>query len=409
MSLRDKLRQLDPAGRALPDTPRPRKAYTGAVWADGEFELREHVQGRETPHGDVRLDPDAINPAAVACLARTPEVAAHPVDRWVFLDTETTGLSGGAGTVAFLVGLGMFEAGSFVVRQYLMRDYPEEPAMLAAVGKVLREAPVLVTYNGKTFDVPLLCDRFTMHRRRWPAAKAAHLDLLHTARRIWRPRLGSASLGTIEHGVFGVERVDDLPGSLIPGQYFRALREQTPELLEPILAHNVTDILSLAALAVRVSAVGENPLAAPGLEEEDLVYVGRSLEAGAHGDATHRAAACYERAAASCVAETADDAVWRLAMMAKRRSDWDAAETQWRRLVEAEWSMALAALEELAKLCEHRRKDFAAAAQWCRRALQRVERTRRRARTADVCDAWEERFTHRLSRVDRRRRRVEAP
>ena len=401
MSLRDRLRQLDPQGRALPSAPRPAPP---AARYDDPFAQHRYAHGDGAPHGDVVLDAAALDPAAVARVAKTPEAAAHFVASWVFLDTETTGLSGGAGTVAFLVGLGAFEGGRFVVRQYLMRDYPEEPAMLAAVADALRGAAVLVTYNGKTFDVPLLRDRFIMHRRRWPLEAAPHVDLLHTVRRLWRPRLGGASLALAEAELFGVARVDDLPGSLIPGQYFRAVREQNLELLEPVLEHNRLDILSLAALALRVSAVGLDPLGAPGVQVEDLVHVGRTLEA----EAAHDAVACYARAAESDLAETAEDARWRLAMLAKRQADWPEAARQWQRLLHADWPLAVAALEELAKLSEHRRKDLGAAEQWCRRALDRLDRARTLHAAPDAATAWQARFTHRLTRVVRRRARSAA-
>ncbi len=407
MSLRERLRHLDPQGRALPDRPRPVAPHRRATGTVTAFDLREVHCAADQVHGDVVLDPNRVDARALGSLAKTAGLARYPVDGWVFLDTETTGLNGGAGTVAFLIGLGAFEGDHFVVRQYVMRDYPEEPAMLAAVDARLQQCTVLVTYNGKSFDVPLLRDRFVMHRRHWPLEATPHVDLLHTVRRVWRPRLRDASLGTVERHLFGLGRQDDLPGAQIPGQYFRALREQNAALLDPILEHNATDILSLAALAVCVSAVGRDPLHAPAVELEDLVHVGRTLEAADQADARAQAAACYARAAESPVAETAEDARWRLARLAKRRADWPAAEQLWQQLLSAEWSLAFSALEELAKLYEHRRKDFAAAEGWCRRALDRLERTGTFTSGAPAKLAeWEARFAHRLARVTARRARA---
>lgn len=403
MTLRDRLRQLDPQGRGLPEVPRRANAHGAAAPAADPFALREHWCTPGGAHGDVPLDPARIDAVALSTVGKTPGLNQHPLERWLFLDTETTGLSGGAGTVAFLVGLGRFEDERFVVRQYLMRDFPEEPAMLAGVEAAMQTAEVLVTYNGKTFDIPLLRTRFVMHRRRWPLDGAPHLDLLHTVRRVWRPRLRDASLHTVERGVLGVEREDDLPGALIPEQYFRALREQMPDLLDPILDHNRLDILSLAALAVRVSAVGRDPLHAPAVETEDLVHVGRALEHAGSAAARAQAVACYARAAESPVAETAEDATWRLAMLAKRQADWSEAERLWQVLLTAEWSLAVRALEELAKLHEHRRRDLHAAERWCRQALERLERARRAYGAAETLRAWERRFGHRLARVLRRR------
>ena len=402
MTLRDKLRRLDPAGRAQTGGGAPAVA-TAVARYDDPFALHTYTQAEHAPHGEVRLQAAALEPAAVGRISKTPALAAVAPRDWVFLDTETTGLHGGAGTVAFLVGIGAFTDDGFTVRQYLMRDYPEEPAMLAAVEEAVAGAGAVVTYNGKSFDVPLMRDRFAMQRRRWPLDQVPHVDLLHMVRRLWRERLAECSLASVERRLLGFERTNDLPGALVPEQYFRALREQNPDLLDDILDHNRNDILSLAALAVVASEVGSDPFAASAVEVEDLVHVGRTFEAAADATGRERAAACYARAAASPVSDTAHDAAWRLGLLAKRREAWDEAEDMWQGLLRAEWPRAVAALEELAKVCEHRRKDFAAAEQWCRRALDRLGAARRlNAADRPRIRQWEQRFTHRLTRLRKR-------
>ncbi|HEX2522413.1 MAG TPA: ribonuclease H-like domain-containing protein, partial [Terriglobia bacterium] len=173
----------------------------------------------------------------------------------VFLDTETTGLSGGTGTVAFLVGVGRWSASGFTVEQYWMRDYNEERAVLLALRESLEDAEVLVTFNGKAFDIPLLQSRFVLARQRWPLAGAVHLDLLHPARRIWKLRLGVCSLANLESQILGIERENDIPGHLIPQVYFRYVRTRNPQGIGSILRHNRQDIETLARLALRMAEI----------------------------------------------------------------------------------------------------------------------------------------------------------
>jgi uncharacterized protein len=165
----------------------------------------------------------------------------------VCLDLETTGLATAAGTLAFLVGLGFWEGDVLTVRQVLLPDHAAEVAWLDAVVEALPGDPWLVTYNGRTFDWPLLVARFRLHRRD-PPVLAGHLDLLPIARALWKHRLGSARLATVEHAVCGVERDEDLPGALVPERYFAYLRTRRAELLRPVVEHNRQDIVSLGLL-----------------------------------------------------------------------------------------------------------------------------------------------------------------
>lgn len=176
------------------------------------------------------------------------EVAsAHP-EEWAFLDTETTGLAGGSGTYAFLIGIGHITPAGFRVRQFFMRDYGEESSQLAAVAKFLEPFKVLVTYNGKGFDQPLLETRYRMTRQRTPFSSLQHLDLLHGVRRLWKLRFDSCRLVELENQVLGIEREGDLPGEMIPYVYFEYLRTKEAHRVVPILHHNVMDIATLACL-----------------------------------------------------------------------------------------------------------------------------------------------------------------
>ena len=209
-----------------------------------------------TPFGPVVVrrewfpdDGDREVEALAACLGLAPDDLRRPL----FLDTETTGLSGGTGTVAFLVGLAWREADGLTLAQYFLRDFNEENALLWAVGQCVSEAGVLVSYNGRCFDWPLLQTRLVMRRAEWRAPP--HFDLLTMARRIFKPRLPDCALQTIEQAVLDLHRADDLPGSLIPSRYFAWLRDGDPRVLDPVFTHNRQDVLSMALLLARFEAV----------------------------------------------------------------------------------------------------------------------------------------------------------
>jgi len=223
--------------------------FAGAVESDGAFL-------RRVSHSSFGLDDqrEAVWVERVIQLLCTQEQAFDPRSI-IFLDTETTGLSGGAGTVAFLVGVGRWSSSGFTVEQYLMRDYHEERAMLLGLRESLADAKVLVTFNGKAFDIPLLQSRFVLAREHWPLAGVVHLDLLHPARRIWKLRLGSCCLANLESHVLGIVRDDDIPGHLIPQVYFRYVRSHNPQGIGNILSHNRQDIETLARLTLRMGEI----------------------------------------------------------------------------------------------------------------------------------------------------------
>ncbi|MFZ4617964.1 MAG: ribonuclease H-like domain-containing protein, partial [Rectinemataceae bacterium] len=164
-----------------------------------------------------------------------------------FFDLETTGLSGGAGTIAFLATVARPSDGSLFLEQFFLSDYPGEASYLRAVLSALGPAPLLVTHNGKAFDVPLLRTRCLMQGLSFPEPRL-HLDFLMTARRLWRSMLGGASLGLLERGVLGLERSGDVPGQDIPGIWLASLRSGFHPLLPQVFTHNLLDVENLAAL-----------------------------------------------------------------------------------------------------------------------------------------------------------------
>src|SRR6202030_1976482 len=193
-------------------------------------------------------------------LSKRMRAALADPSKWLFLDTETTGLAGGTGTYAFLIGLAWWDAGALQVEQFFMRDFGEEHAILHEVASRLAERPVLVTFNGKSFDWPLLENRFTMTRSIPVPRLAAHLDLLHPARAVWKLRLGTVRLVELERQVLdavrlGWNRQDDVPSSMIPQFFFCYLRGRSPLPLAGVVRHNAMDLRGLAALYTKLNSL----------------------------------------------------------------------------------------------------------------------------------------------------------
>jgi uncharacterized protein YprB with RNaseH-like and TPR domain len=187
--------------------------------------------------------------------------------RILFIDTETTGLAGGTGTYAFLVGIGWIEEEGFRVLQFFMRDYDEEAGQMRLLAEELKQCGLLVTYNGAAFDLPLLKTRFVFNRVRFPLMQLPHLDLLPVARRLWKPAHGAANLSFLESKILGNDREGDVPGSLIPTLYFNFLRGASPRTLAPVFYHNRMDIVALAALTERAFTCHRQPEAIHSLWE----------------------------------------------------------------------------------------------------------------------------------------------
>jgi uncharacterized protein YprB with RNaseH-like and TPR domain len=231
------------------------------------------------------------------------------LSRALYLDTETTGLAGGTGTVAFLVGLARFEDQALCVEQLVVPQLGAETPVLARLAERLATASCLVTYNGKSFDWPLLRTRFVLSRLPVPPLPP-HIDLLHVCRRLWKQRLPSVRLVDMEREVLRYEREDDLPGSEIPARYFEFLRGGSPDRLCAVLEHNQNDLIALAALlgAVMDQYAGERTLC----DAADALHFGKlALRACDHERArgfgqdalTHSTCAHQARAALTLCAE----------------------------------------------------------------------------------------------------------
>jgi tetratricopeptide (TPR) repeat protein len=323
----------------------------------------------------------------------------------VFLDTETTGLSGGTGTYVFMVGLAYFRDDRLLVRQFFMRDHAEEPAMLAALAQELGRHEAVVTFNGKSFDVPLLMTRYTANRQRPSMPTEIHLDLLHPSRRFWKEQLESCTLGTLERAVLGHERSHDIPSWMIPELYFRYLRGDDPRMMVAVFEHNFHDVLSLVALACRLGRLLDCPpdevSTTRGASVFELFGAARIYE---DLGLLEEACARYEQALLirRDVAVRARVAR-RLAALCKRAGNHERAIQLWRRLA----SLGLTGCEpfvELAKHFEHRARDYDAAIQAVEEALTVVEVQVLRRRPG--ADADRAALEHRLARLMAKRSRA---
>lgn len=255
--------------RALARAKAEQEARQAALLASGGEPRVLPGERVETPHGPVRLAElllppehchgkiavqDGLHAQAqmLARLAFDTELEGLDLSGALFLDTETTGLSGGTGTIPFLVGYARFEEGALKVYQLLLEEPGLEAPMLQMLRDAVQACTVIVTYNGKAYDWPLLNTRFVLNRVP-PAPPRPHLDLLHIARRMYRLRLGSARLVTMEEQVLGMRRERDIDGAEIPGVYWSYLRHRDPTQMATVMEHNVNDLVALAALMGVVS------------------------------------------------------------------------------------------------------------------------------------------------------------
>jgi len=336
----------------------------------------------------------------------TPSILeAHDADRLLYLDLETTGLAGGAGTHAFLIGCAWFEDDALRTRQYLMTGFADELLMLDVVADDLREVGALVTYNGKTFDVPVLEMRYQFHRRPSPLGRLAHLDMLHVARRLWRGEedeaagtTASCSLGVLEGTLCGVRRAGDVPGFEIPSRYFQFVRTGDANPLEVVLEHNRLDLLSLATLTARaLRLVRAGPEGAETARE--CFGLGRLFERAGR---VEPALGCYARAGGLLTGAAPPEvgglacaeALRSYATICRRQRRFTEAAAAWRRVLElgrCPPHVRREANEALAIHCEHRAGDLEAARRFALGAMLPGLGGRQ-------CDA----IRHRLARLDRK-------
>ena len=313
------------------------------------------------------------------------------VDRCLFIDTETTGLSGGAGTVAFLVGAGYCDSDRFTIEQFMMREYADEPELIDRLARLMDRFDCVCSFNGRRFDMPLLESRFVMCRMRQRWRTLENLDLLYPARRAWKLRLGSCRLANLEAEILGKPRQDDLPGSEVPGQYFEFLKTGDEGLLEDIIDHNRQDIATLATLLVKLCDINDRPEALT--DPRDLYSMGRTLERQGEWKPARELyrISAIPRPAGTLAALTGERiagmANWRQYHLLRRSGDVEGAIRVLETMLQRR-QMPGEACVALSKLYEHRVRDYSRALDYALRArahmkddetlCRRIERLRGR-------------------------------
>ncbi len=315
--------------------------------------------------------------------------------QWLFLDTETTGLAGGTGTYAFLVGIAWWENDRFVVEQYFMRNHSDEASLLLELLQRLDRQRVLITFNGKSFDWPLLQTRFQMRRMK-AKEPFVHLDLLYPSRQLWRLHLQSVALKQLERHVLRLDRGHDIPSETIPQRYFDFLRGGPAELMTEVFYHNQWDLCGLASLALHITRLLEDPERS-GCCGGELFGISRLLQR--RGE-THAAAKFYQKAIEYGLPKAAEQIAQReLALLAKHRHDFELSNAFWEKLL-GDSTEGLRAYEQLAIYYEHTAKTPQRAVLLSREALAQVQRAFHEGRIAEHgYMLWHSRFRHRLNRL----------
>ena len=404
-SLADKLKALGvKVGTAVLTPPKPasnipiHKVVEGAYrhTARGEAFVSEQTFGADYRHGAQSIA--VTSPLdAVAAWARDPRIRELGIEQFAFLDTETSGLSGGTGTYAFMVGVGRFEGETFRLAQFFLRDPAEEPAMLEALLDFLAPARALVTFNGKAFDAPLLNTRFALHSIPTPLREFSHLDLLPLARRLWRDRLPSRALKYLEENILDAPRTtEEVPGYEIPWLYFDYLRSGDATPLKGVFYHNAMDVVAMAALLSHVAAMLHDPFDGRVQHGLDFIALGKLYEDLRQWDL---AARLLEHGLTHDLTETDfGSALERLSHLQKRRGDVGEAVRLWE---QAAQQGHIYAHVELAKHYEHRVRDLDEATRWAKSALDLVKES---DLPAYVKKHWREELAHRSERLKKKRK-----
>ena len=402
-----------------PDSRLPAAAsYLGGTLterAEGAVILVDREYPGHSLHGrlPIRDIVDTIRDCAAACATMSrvwPSSAGigggNPsgLPSLLFLDLETTGLAGGAGTQAFLVGCAMLEGSSIHVRQFLMPGFADERALLADVAAFAGQHGALVTFNGRTFDVPLIETRYLFHRVRFPLEDLPHLDMLHAARRLWRARPsvagpdpdgGSCSLSVLEKHLSGLHRVGDVPGFEIPARYFQFVRDGDARPLEAVLEHNRLDLVSTAAVMARAITLIDRGPSAASTPQECLGLARLYDRAGAAADAEGALLHTIQLAATvGTEPEVQGEALRRLAWLRRRAGRAGEAAEAWQQLAQlprCPGALRREAREALAIYHEHRSRDLGTARALVLDVLREDDGGRHRAAVE-----------HRLRRLERK-------
>ncbi len=344
---------------------------------NGQFLLRRVAYSLPYKHGrhelaDLLASASHLHPIAVRQNQKSEAIDPY---RLLFLDTETTGLGVGTGNVPFMIGFGYYAEQVFVVEQTLIRHPGEEKAMLSYLLGHMKDKSHLVTYNGRTFDWPVLVNRFILNGWRRSGPEPGHLDFLHPSRALWRNTLPSCRLSMVEEARLGINRGHDVPGSLAPALYFQYLNDDNPVHLHGVYTHNEKDVLTLASLAVHFGGLlGGTRNDDHECEGEELFRTACWLEQHGNPDSAERLFARLDD-----LEDTGEGGGWSLALAAryKRAGQHERALPLWVRSAEKAENAVLPKIDahvELAIYYEHRVKQLLSALIYAEKALELAQR-----------------------------------
>jgi len=357
--LKEKLDRLITLTRE--EKPKPKKSVPFEPLRREPLKFFENPFSLSTKYGKIHLSRGLeIKGDILTCLSKDEAFNRLDLSTALFVDLETTGLSGGTGVIPFLVGLGYYRDNKFWVVQYFLGDLAEEERMIQELDQFFMSMDFqsVVTYNGKGFDIPLLETRFILHKQPFRLASLPHLDFLYSARSLWKHKHESCQLYHLSRQVVEADRSEDIPAAEIPWRYFQYLQTGNFDLIESVLYHNQEDILSLLGVVIVGSFI-----CAEGKEEDladamDLFGAGRVMEN--IGD-VEKSVHFYERALSGDLSDE-------VTLMAKRKvshyfkknNKWKDALAYWKEIASSPWvcPAQLYSLRELAMYFEHRKKDY---------------------------------------------------
>lgn len=382
MDIKERLQQIDSLQRAHTFATHkrtvPRAESNLEITMDGEtvqnaFGAVYRIQ-KDYPlsylHGDTKISSLLkMHQSLLALVGKNKDLSEISLNKIIFIDTETTGLAGGSGTTAFLIGVGYFLKKSFRIQQFFMRDFNEEKALLYELTQHIEKFDLIVSYNGKSFDVPLLRTRSILQRMDNAFLKTEHLDLLHAVRRLWKHRLLDCSLSTAEKEITHVERSGDIPGYMIPYIYFQFLHERDARPLGPVFYHNQQDILSMVALLAKALQLFKNPIQKCS-DSQEVISICKVYEA--LGEFENSIELYREYLKTNSERNNRKELLIRIAFNYKKLGRWNDAAVAWNECISAESYHPLPYIE-LAKHFEHRERNFSKAKILVKKALSEIE------------------------------------
>ncbi len=394
LTTKEKLEQLI---QLRPERPEKPHAPSFEPIEREPLRFTENPYNLDARYGNITLsDGLKVNGNVLVCLSQDSSFEHLDLSTALFIDLETSGLSGGTGVVPFNIGLGYYRDDQFWICQYFLGDLAEEERMIGEFERFVSEMDFqsIVTYNGKAFDIPLLETRFILHQKSFPLADLPHLDFLFPARSLWGHKHENCRLAYLASEVLHAVRIDDISPSEIPWRYFQYLQTGNFELIEPVLYHNAEDILALLGVVIAGALIfseDDETCLADGM---DFYGAGKVMERAGHRD---EAALFYKRALDGSLSEKVGLSTRRrLSLQYKKKHEWDKAVFLWKEMAssEAPSSDLLFSLRELAMYLEHREKNYTDAEQYAEEGYVLAR---------GFSQYYERDFSHRRERLQKKR------